>query len=71
MGQAEIYNLLCESKKPLTAHEIADILQIDPFKVIRPLKMLLKFNEIQAVELDKDLSRKVYKCKKKIRVYYI
>lgn len=71
MGQVEIYNLLSESKEPLSTSEIAKILDMDVLKVSTTIRALLKYNEIQAVELDKVASKKFYRSKKKIRLYYI
>lgn len=70
MVQEEIIEVLEKSNVPLSAGEIASQLQISIIHISRGLKGMLKYNEIQCIELDKMVALKFYKCKRKMRLYY-
>ena len=71
MGQSEIAKLLEIASKPLLTREICLILNCEQKKVSEDLSKLLKHEEIDYIELDKDTSYKKYGCKHKMRLYFI
>ena len=71
MVQEDIIKTLEKSNVPLSAGEVAEILKISCVHICRGLQQMLKYNEIQCIELNKDLAYKFYKCKRKMRLYYI
>lgn len=71
MVQAEIINLLEKSNVPLSADEIAKTLEVSCVHILRGLKKMLEYNEIECIELDKMIAYKFYKCKRKMRLYYV
>lgn len=71
MGQEEILSVLEKSRVPLSAEEIARELNNTIIKILGDIKKLLQYNEIQCIELNKDLAMKFYRCKRKMRLYHI
>ena len=74
MGQAEIIEVLLDSKKPLNRGQIAEIIGVDPIKVSHSLKKLLDWNEIECVEVDRNKSAELLNSKsplRRMRFYYI
>jgi hypothetical protein len=71
MGQENIVKALEKSRVPLSANEIAKEIDDTIISVCRGLSQMLKYNEIKCIELNKDLSYKFYKCKRKMRLYYV
>lgn len=71
MVQEDIIKTLENSNVPLSADEIAQVMEESIIHICRGLKKMLHYNEIQCVELNKDLAYKFYKCKRKMRLYYI
>lgn len=71
MGQSEVIKLLEKSKVPLSAKEIADAMKETEQKISRILCILLRYNEIESVELSTQLSMKFFKCCRRMRLYYV
>lgn len=80
MTQTEIRDLLEEKKEPLSANEIAKYLMNDgdnmksqKSKVCKHLRKMLKYNEVDCVEVSRRVARKIYGegIKRKLRLYYI
>ena len=71
MGQAEVIEVLEKSKVPLSSKEIAIILKDTECKINYILNRLYKYNEIEIIELNKELAMKFYKCKRRMRLYYL
>ena len=69
MGQEEIVNLLEEKREPLTGREIAEMLEEPISKIFKILGVLVERKEIKSIELDRKLSMKFYKCKRRMRLY--
>lgn len=71
--QEEIINLLEKERMPLFAHEIAKKLKEDPKKIMKKLKQLIKYKEIQYIEVDRILARRFnnYIRRRRMRVYFI
>lgn len=70
MGQVEIIEVLKKAGKPLTASEIAEILEERIQKILKYIPKLIKSNEIVVVEIDKDKAYEKFNSKRKMRLYY-
>ena len=72
MGQGDILEALQEQKKPLSIPEIAKILDTESIRTVFALvKKLLKTNDISCIEIPRDLAMKMYRCKRRMRLYYV
>jgi len=71
MGQEDVINILEKADKPLSRKEIAILLGWAENKTMDIISQLLKYNEIKCQELNKDYALKFYKCKRKMRIYFI
>lgn len=71
LGQQEVIQILENSRVPLSKKEIAERLKEREDKITHIINALLKSHEIQCQELDKNLAWKFYKCKRKMRLYFI
>jgi len=71
MAQAEIYKLLEIAARPLAVKEIQFILNENQSKILKEINKMLKYNEVDYVEIDKDKALKEYGCKHKMRLYVI
>ena len=71
MSQGEILEVLKKEKKPLSAAEIINQLDINPKRVYVLIKILLKYEEIKCIEIPRDLAMKRYHSKRRMRLYYV
>lgn len=71
MGQEDIIKLLEKETKPLTRKEIAELLEENASKISRILQTLLKFNEINYIEIDRKEAMKSYGCKRRMKKYFL
>ena len=74
MGQANIINVLQKSKRPLSSSEIATILKRDKKKICRIIQKMLKYKDIECIELDRNKAAEILKWKKparRTRFYYL
>lgn len=80
MTQSEIRELLKEKGEPLSAYEIAkylmnngDNLKSQKAKVCKHLRKMLKYNEVDCVEVSRRVAKKIYGkgIKRKLRLYYL
>lgn len=74
MGQGEVFQLLEESKKPLSRSQIAEKLEIDAEKVSKILNRMLKCGDIKCIELDRFEAQKLIGWQfpsRRARFYYI
>ena len=71
MGQGEVMNVLEGFKKPVAISEIANLLpDLSKKRIHVIITCLLKFNEIKCIEIPRDLAMKMYKVKRRMRLYY-
>jgi DNA-binding transcriptional regulator GbsR (MarR family) len=76
MGQQEVYAILEKANKPMSLQEIAQALgyNIIARQAYKPvslaIKVMLKYNEIKAIEIDRTQAKK-YGCKRRIRLYFV
>lgn len=71
MGQAEVYQVLEDSKVPLSSKEISEVLNEPEDKVLKYLHVMVRYKEVDFIELNKDLAMKFYKCKRRMRLFYV
>lgn len=71
MGQGEILEVLEESKVPLAIREMARMMDEAEEKIAHTLRRMLKYGDVKCVELNKDLAMKFFKCKRRLRLYYL
>ena len=74
MGQSEIIEVLSNAKRPLNRGQIAKRTGIDPVSVSHTLKSLLKCNEINCIEVDRNKAAELLNSKsplRRMRFYYL
>ena len=71
MGQHEVIQVLIKSNRPMSRTEIAIILNERPVKISFQLKRLLYNKEIHFLELNRIKAWQIYKCKRRMRLYFI
>lgn len=71
MGQSEILDFLQKQKVPLSSKEISEQMGIRESTILDKLRNMIKYSEVNCMELNKDLSMKFYKCKRRMRLYYV
>lgn len=71
MGQEEVINVLEKFKKPMSASEIAKELNQAFTSVSHIIQRIIKVHEIKIVELNREQAMKRYKCKRRMRLYYV
>ena len=71
MGQSEILKLLEKEPKPLSVGKIAEKLNDDQKKISKILSQLLKFKEVEYKEIDRLEAMETYKCKRRMRLWFI
>lgn len=69
--QDEIFELLKKRKVAMTRLEISIQLKVDACHVSRALKNMIKYKEVGYKEVDKETAYKLYKCKRRLRVYFV
>jgi hypothetical protein len=71
MGQEEIQKALENAPTPLLTREICVIIKCNQKEVSKDLSKMLKYKEVDFIELDKDISLKKFGCKHKLRLYFL
>ena len=71
MVQEEIIQLLEHNHKQLSCREIAEILEKALPLVSRALSKLLQYEEVCSIEIDRKKAMESYKCKRRMRLYFI
>ena len=71
MSQSEKIDLLEKGVKPLSVGEIAILLDDNQKKISRCLAMMLKYNEVCFVEIDRIKAMENYKCKHRMRLWFV
>jgi hypothetical protein len=71
MGQSEILKLLEKEPEPLPVGIIAKKLEEDQKKISKLLSKLLQFNEVDFLEIDRLEAMDKYKCKRRLRLWFI
>lgn len=68
--QERIIKLLIKKKKPMGRVEIAKHLNSTPIKISMALRQLVKFEEVQCVEINHDQAWELFGSKRRMRLYY-
>ena len=79
MSQQDVITVLEKNKRPLSVGEIAKELNQHPYRVSHSLRRMLKIGDdgklvgrdIKIMEIDCRQAMKLYKCKKRMRLYYL
>ena len=75
MSQQEVLEVLEKHRVPLSLKEICEILGDINFpnetKISATIKRMMDYDEIKVIELDRKLAMKFYKCKRRMRLYYV
>ena len=64
-------DLLEKAEKPLSVGEIAKLMNDSPYKISKDLNKMLQYNEIDFKEVSTKVAMKKYKCKHRMKIYYI
>lgn len=70
MGQEEVMEVLKKSDKPLARIEIAKILKVNPSRVSSALKKMIKYNEVDFIEINRKIAKERFNCVKRVRLYF-
>ncbi len=73
IGAVEVVDFLKTCDKPVTRKQIADGLEWDPIRVSHILKKLLKFNEVDFIEHDRNNASKLagYILTRRTRFFFL
>lgn len=71
MSQGEVLDILKKEKRPISAKEIIEKLDLNEKRVYVLLGILLKYDEIKCIEIPRDLAMKMYRSKRRMRLYYV
>jgi len=71
MGQSEVYYLLKKQTEPLAVGEIARLMNDNQKKISLHLAKMYKYNEVQCIEINRFEAMKRYKCKHRMRLWFI
>jgi len=71
MSQEEVLSILEKSDKPLARIDIAKLLNKNPVIISHAITQLIKFHEINFIEIDRIEAMKLYKCKRTMKLYYV
>jgi len=71
MPQTDIIEVLEKCKRPLSRGEIAKELNIDGKNCSHIICRLVKNRSIKIIEIDRHEAMLKYKCKRRMRLYYI
>lgn len=71
MGQSEVLEILGNSKLPLSVKEISTQMGIREQTIAVTIKILEKHKEVEYIEINKDLAMKFFKCKRRMKLYYV
>ena len=71
MSQSDVIEVLKKEKRPISAEEIIQKLDISGKRVYVLINTLLKYEEIKCIEIPRDLAMKMYNSKRRMRLYYV
>lgn len=71
MSQSDILDVLERVKRPLSRGEIANELKDDGTHVSHSIARLIKGHCIKILEIDRNEALKRFKCKRRMRLYYV
>lgn len=74
MGQGEIIEVLKKTKRPMSAQEIAEQLKEPTTKICKKINILLKYGEVECIEIDRWKARLLYNnenIKRRMKLYLV
>lgn len=71
MSQADIIQVLEKERTVLSISEIADRLNIPTRFASMTVKQLLKYGEINYIEIDRRVALRFFKTKRRMKLYYL
>lgn len=71
MGQGDVLEVLEKNKKPMAAIDIARVLKCDRITINHCLARLIHSRSVKIIEIDRHQALKLYKSKRRMRLYYI
>ena len=71
MSQEEVIDLLQKMKEPIAVSDIAKMIEDDAYKISKELNKMLKYNEVNFIEIDRFEAMKKYNCKRRMRLWFI
>jgi repressor of nif and glnA expression len=71
MSQGDIIDVLEKIKRPMSRGEIAKELNDEGSHVSHSIARLIKGRCIKIIEIDRNEALKRYKCKRRMRLYYV
>lgn len=71
MSQQDVMDALEKIGKPVSRGEIAKFLKQDIVLVSHSIARLVKGNDIKIIEINREQAMKIYKCKRRMRLYYL
>ena len=71
LGQSDVIKILEKATEPLSVGEIALLLCDNQKKISKDINKMLQYNEVCFIEIDKDIALIKYKCKHRMRLYFV
>lgn len=71
MSQSDVLEVLEKVKRPMSRGEIAKELNDNPEHVSTSIKRLIKGKAVKIIEIDRYEALERYKCKRRMRLYYV
>ncbi len=71
MSQSDIIDLLEKEDKPLSVGEISKLMNDNQKKISRYLKVMLKYHEVDCIEIDRIEAMANYHCKRRMRLWFV
>ena len=71
MSQSEVLELLKKEIEPITVREMSIKLNDSYIKISKDINKMLKYKEVCFIEMDRVEALKKFKCKRRVRLFYI
>ena len=71
MSQRDVIKILEKAEEPLSVGEIAKILDDNQKKISKDINKMLQYDEVCFVEINKEVALEKYKCKHRMRLYFV
>lgn len=71
MSQSDVLSVLEKSQRPLSRSEIARALNDNDTHVSHSIQRLIKGRAIKIMEIDRKQAMEHYRCKRRMRLYYV
>ena len=71
MGKEEVYSVLEKNKKPMSRTDIAKEANLSLCLASHIISRLVRGKEIKIIEIDREQAMKLYRCKRRMRLYFV